>query len=174
MAKTKEELKAYRRSYYQANKSKIIARSSKWGKENPEKLKAFQKKSRETHKERLKPILRERAKAYYWSNPERSRQYAVNRRESIREEFILEYGGTCACCGETEKAFLTLEHKNRDGKAHRDAVGHTVVQQLVDLRKRGWPKDNYEILCFNCNRATWELGLCPHRQQCLADIKEEQ
>ena len=70
----------------------------------------------------------------------------------------------CSCCGETEVVFLTLEYSKRDGAEHRKK--HlTSAGQLADLRRRGWPKDgSYTILCFNCNSAFWERGICPHQK----------
>jgi hypothetical protein len=83
-------------------------------------------------------------------------------RRKIKLEFILEYGGICSCCGEPNVGFLTLEHKNGDGKEHRKKF-HTTTQQLADLRRRGWPKDDYELLCYNCNLGRAKNGgICPH------------
>jgi hypothetical protein len=67
------------------------------------------------------------------------------------------YGGRCSCCGETETAFLTLEHLNGDGAAHRREVHDAVA----DLRRRGWPKGEHTVLCMNCNWAR-RVGRCPH------------
>ena len=55
-------------------------------------------------------------------------------------EFILEYGGKCQCCGEKGIDFLTVEHTkgNYNGK-------------IVDICLRGWPKEDYSVLCYNCN-----------------------
>lgn len=82
---------------------------------------------------------------------------------------MLKSGSVCNCCGEAEKVFLTLEHRNRDGSKHRLSVGNTSAQVYADLKKRGWPKDDYELLCFNCNRGAWVLGACPHRLKGEAD-----
>ncbi len=32
------------------------------------------------------------------------------------------YGQRCACCGETEPAFLAIDHVNNDGNVHRKKV----------------------------------------------------
>jgi hypothetical protein len=63
-----------------------------------------------------------------------------------------------------EEAFLTIEHLNRDGAEHRrqlNSGGGSSVWR--DLRRRGWPKDGYTILCWNCNLATRFGELCPHK-----------
>ena len=103
-------------------------------------------------------------KSSYRKDLERFREYARDARQRLRLEFIVAYGGKCACCGEKEVAFLTVEHKRRNGKQHRDKYGSS-AQILAYLRRRGWPKRDYECLCFNCNRASWELGICPHRSK---------
>lgn len=66
-------------------------------------------------------------------------------------EFLVEYGGKCVCCGETNIEFLTVEHK-------RGISGRALIADrsfggglYVNLKGRGWPKEQYEILCFNCN-----------------------
>lgn len=64
---------------------------------------------------------------------------------------------------------MTLEHKNRDGKAHRLALSggknnSWSAAVYNDLKRRGWPTDDYyTVLCFNCNHASWKLGTCPHQ-----------
>ena len=82
-------------------------------------------------------------------------------RAQRRAELVEAYGGRCACprCPETNQAFLTLEHVNGDGKAHRLKVGsHT----YADLRRKGFPRDGYTLLCWNCNAATRFGRPCPH------------
>lgn len=82
-------------------------------------------------------------------------------RAKLRAELIDAYGGRCACerCPETNPAFLTLEHVDGDGKAHRAVAGsHT----YADLRRRGWPQEGYTLLCWNCNAATRWGRTCPH------------
>lgn len=75
------------------------------------------------------------------------------------------YGKVCTCCGESGLAFLTLEHVNQDGAAHRRAVGENGQAQLVDLKRQGWPQGAYTLRCYNCNIAAYHNGgTCPHRE----------
>lgn len=76
---------------------------------------------------------------------------------------IAAYGGACTCCSEPRPEFLSLEHTAGDGAAHRAKVGRNGQAQLVDLKRRGWPKDGYTVLCFNCNIAKGAHGQCPHQ-----------
>lgn len=84
-----------------------------------------------------------------------------DREKALRAEMIAAYGGKCECCGETTPEFLTIEHRNRDGAEHRAVVGNG-AGIYRDLKKRGWPKDEYGLLCWNCNCATRFGQKCPH------------
>jgi hypothetical protein len=102
------------------------------------------------------------------------RKWNADRRKScrrrIREEFIAEYGGRCVCCGESEPKFLCLDHVDGDGAKHRKELspnrgtrGGAATALLEDLKRRGWPKDKYQLLCYNCNNAKAHYGTCPHQ-----------
>lgn len=75
------------------------------------------------------------------------------------------YGGAkCACpgCNESMVEFLTIEHKNRDGAAHRKRDNlNTSGETYRWLIKNKFPP-GFEVLCFNCNSARWIYGICPH------------
>jgi len=107
------------------------------------------------------------SKRRYDSDPEVARRQAneSHRRNQtkLRDALVEAYGGRCACssCPETNSEFLTLDHINGDGKAHRMTMGsHT----YADLRRRGWPKDGYRLLCWNCNAMTRGGRACPHER----------
>jgi len=107
-------------------------------------------------------------KQQYDLKPDKHREYARKTRLNLRNKVIDAYGGKCACCGEPERVFLTIEHKDRDGAEHRrslskNSIKGDSVSVYRDIKKKGFPKDKFELLCFNCNRASWVLGLCPHR-----------
>lgn len=136
---------------------------------NPEKAREFYKKHRKRllkkHRayyykdlEKSRAKCRKYARKHKKANSIRSRQH----RHKLREEFLTAYGSKCKCCGETTKEFLTLEHKRGDGKQHRKKVGGNTVYH--DLKRRGWPKHDYELLCFNCNLTKHIYGICPHKR----------
>lgn len=86
---------------------------------------------------------------------------------SLRREAIQEYGGRCACCGEKDWRFLTLDHVRNDGAAHRRAIsGAKRGQKFYQaLKRRGWPdKERLRVLCFNCNisRQNSPMKRCAH------------
>ena len=79
----------------------------------------------------------------------------------LKQEVFIAYGGlVCACCGEKEEDFLTLDHINNDGAAHRKELGsNTRVLQV--LRQKGFPA-GYQVLCSNCNMSKGKRGRCIH------------
>jgi hypothetical protein len=122
----------------------------------------------ETYRERD----RKRAQTYQWrfKNPEKWRDYVKRYQQEVRRQVLEAYGNECSCCHETELRFLTIEHQNHDGKAHRKRVGNT-MGIYHDLRRRGFPKDiGITLFCWNCNLATAFGKQCPHQENKNASI----
>jgi hypothetical protein len=87
----------------------------------------------------------------------------ANKRFQIKIKVMKEYGNKCACCGEDQIEFLTIDHINNDGAIERKTIssgGHNFYSWLL---KNNCPKDKYQILCFNCNCSNGFLGYCPHK-----------
>lgn len=80
-------------------------------------------------------------------------------RERVFENVLSGYGNKCACCGEQNKEFLTLDHVNGGGAAHRKIRHQYGIYR--DVINGGFPS-NYRILCMNCNWATRYSMVCPH------------
>lgn len=82
-------------------------------------------------------------------------------RTTIKKTLMDHYGNICACCGETNPLFLTLDHMNNDGAKHRKLLSNSteIYRWLI---KENYP-EGYQVLCFNCNcgRAR-NGGVCPH------------
>lgn len=87
-------------------------------------------------------------------------EYSKKSRERCRREVLAAYGGKCACCGETESVFLAIDHVNNDGAKHRRQVNQGSM--IFWIRRHRFPKDRFQLLCYNCNRAKFSLGHCPH------------
>jgi hypothetical protein len=91
-------------------------------------------------------------------------------RRETRLETLGAYGGACACCGETEEAFLQIDHIDGGGNQHRQAIRPSSdtgragagVYMYRWLKDRGYPT-GFQILCANCNMAKERPGGCPHR-----------
>jgi len=104
---------------------------------------------------------------------ERARREARAWRAKLKREMVDAYGGKCACCGETQIEFLTIDHVNGNGAEERKAAAAGSGTKSLRgwagspfydwLRKQGWPQNGYQILCFNCNCAKRQNGECPHK-----------
>ena len=75
-------------------------------------------------------------------------------------------GGTfrCACCGESQRDFLTIDHVNGNGYKTCKALGiprggSELYRWLV---RRGFPS-GYAVLCMNCNASKGKHGVCAHK-----------
>lgn len=114
------------------------------------------------------------AYAREWRKNNRERFHETQRRayQKIRLEMLVRYGGDppkCACCGEAQIVFLSLDHKNGNGSEHRrqiqrenngTAIGGNSLPYW--LKKHGWP-EGFQVLCYNCNFAKRTGEECPHK-----------
>lgn len=91
-------------------------------------------------------------------NPAKKRLHKDNRAMVIER-----LGGKCECCGESEIAFLEVDHINDDGKEQRiKHPGQTTIYWW--LAKHNFPP-GFRLLCSNCNRGRWRNGgTCPHQK----------
>lgn len=115
---------------------------------------------------------------YYQANAdrirERSRKSTLRRVDAAREKCLDAYGRTCACCGLDEVVFLTFDHVNNDGAAHRRELygpakdggrprggTYTFLRWLIN---NGFP-DSIQLLCANCQLGKVRNGgACPHQR----------
>ena len=84
-----------------------------------------------------------------------------------RLNVIEDYGGHCACCGETRTEFLSVDHVDGGGGILRRAVlypnaGSRVFYDWVI--GDGFP-DNIRVLCCNCNMSVGFSGYSPHDRE---------
>lgn len=92
------------------------------------------------------------------------REYQVR----LRRDVLNAYGGACACCGESEESFLSIDHINGGGAKHRASIGSGGTALYAWLRNRDYPKDSFQVLCMNCNFAKGSSGQCPHEKRRVA------
>ena len=86
-------------------------------------------------------------------------------RQRIRQEVLDVYGNKCKCCGEATPEFLALDHIKGGGNEHRRAIFGRIragVDFYLWLKRQGFPQDEYQLLCHNCNFARGHYGRCPH------------
>jgi hypothetical protein len=85
-------------------------------------------------------------------------------KKKLKAETLLAYGNKCNCCDETQPVFLTIDHVNNDGGGRKREKGG--LQFYSKLRKLGYPQDEYQLLCFNCNTGRHlNGGVCPHQEK---------
>lgn len=115
-------------------------------------------------------VRRERYHAAPDREREQSRVYDLAHRDvrrqrerQLRFAAVVAYGGsppTCACCGETELAFLSLDHIDGGGRQQRRQLGGGGFYTW--LRRMGYPP-GLRVLCHNCNQGRRVTGgTCPH------------
>jgi len=125
---------------------------------NPEK---YNKKSREK----------------YWKNPEKERQRVKEERIrhkdryeardlAVKLEVLTHYSNgdkpACVCCGiDDSHQFLTIDHiTSKKDMGHTSYhKGQHIYRKLV---RENFPK-GYQTLCWNCNSAKSNYGICPHK-----------
>lgn len=115
---------------------------------------------------RCKPCKNQYQIAWHRKNPERVARAAELRRArqaALRRDAIAAYGGKCVCCGEDNPAFLTIDHVGGGGTKHRKSLGGGGEAIYAWLKREGYPKEGFRLLCMNCNWATSRNGgVCPH------------
>src|SRR3972149_7809370 len=93
-------------------------------------------------------------------NAERVRERQRNRFIRLRLEVLSRDSQgvpRCACCGETENQFLSIDHINGKGKEDRSDTGGNFYMRL---KREGFPQGLYQILCYNCNLSKGFYGAC--------------
>lgn len=94
----------------------------------------------------------------------RKNELAKVRGERLRDEVYAIYGARCACCGETETKFLTIDHVDNNGCEMRNHHGTGASFYKWLLKNR--PESGFQILCMNCNFGKARNGgVCPHHTE---------
>lgn len=93
-----------------------------------------------------------RANRNYYQNRDRALEKMRESRLKIRLEMISAYGNRCVLCGQSRWEFLTLDHVDGGGKTHQ-RMNHGSLGILRELKRHGWPKNGFRLLCWNCNCA---------------------
>jgi hypothetical protein len=133
------------------------------------------------HRE-CKACQRARRSRNYWSEKRleilaKGKVYRDERRKRVRDAVFAAYGGyRCACCGETERLFLTIDHIANDGAEFRRAQfggQHRGAGMLTYLwlAQHGFPP-GLQVLCANCQFGKrMNAGICPHQTRCNDQTK---
>lgn len=131
------------------------AKHKAWRDANREHVRAYARVARRRYVASLSP---EKRRAMNDKVAARARE----RNAKLKAAVYAAYGGyVCACCGETEPHFLSIDHINNDGYRHRKetGAGWTFFSWLA---KNGFPP-GFQVLCMNCNHGKMRNGgICPH------------
>jgi hypothetical protein len=123
-----------------------------WAKDNSESVKASSRASYQKNKSkwRLKSIPQQR-----------------NRYEFLRTEIISIFGGCCNSCSFSDPRALQIDHINGDGLHYKHdgkEYSHRGVFLYNKIIRGIFPKDDFQLLCANCNWIKrWEKGEMPKR-----------
>lgn len=98
---------------------------------NPKKYKRYYRRYHRKHRAQRNASVRR-----YWAE--------------IRQRGFKALGGKCVHCGRTNIRILSFGHIKNDGAAHRRRLKYPGAVYL-DWDKRGWPKDEVELQCYNYN-----------------------
>lgn len=115
-----------------------------------------------------KPQILNQVKTYREKNLERTRKISSQsnktRWKNLKYEVLFAYGGICKCCGENGLEFLCIDHIANDGFKHRKEVSNRSFGVYRWLKENNFPKDNFQILCQNCNASKHANGgTCVHQ-----------
>ena len=157
-----EQKRTYKREYMR-----------KYRKENPERISILNKRKYAKNPEKYKQMRKDDRKNNLDKVKSQEKKYST----SHREQRIKKYSDTkytifskyskgkpkCACCGEQEMYFLSIDHiVNRKKWGHE---GYTSGKLYRFLIKNDFP-DGFQVLCMNCNFAKGHSkdNKCPHEK----------
>lgn len=145
-------------------------------------------------KEKIKKVKAKNKKYQYWLGKTRANkgtglsvEYISGKRKQKKEyhqaytkkmklEIFGAYCGKtieCACCGEKELDFLSVDHINGGGNKHRKEVnskGNSLYRWIINNK---FPP-MFQILCYNCNFAKDHTidKKCPHKRTITYSLKQ--
>lgn len=92
-------------------------------------------------------------------------QRGSNTAKSLRQLILKEYGGKCVCCNESRPEFLALDHIQGGSSNKPPAIKIRRDNHYRRVKKEGFPKNTYRLLCHNCNQSRGAYGYCPHERE---------
>ena len=89
--------------------------------------------------------------------------------EGLRDNLFSQYGQECACCGETRREYLTIDHKNGGGRKHRRELELNNPEKYYKWLIEHYDPSEFQILCFNCNCGKGNYSVCPHDKDAFGE-----
>lgn len=74
----------------------------------------------------------------------------------------------CKGCGEYRPEFLSLDHINGGGNAHRKSIGGDISAAIYCWAIKtplNEVRSILRVLCMNCNTSYGVYGYCPHQKE---------
>ena len=108
--------------------------------------------------------LKEYKREWTLKNPEKVTANMTRYRLKIKSKALSIYGLECACCGEDDIGFLSIDHINGVGvkKRKEHGSGMNFYGILLKMEKQ---KD-LQVLCYNCNLGRHKRNrTCPHKEE---------
>lgn len=134
----------------------------RWQESNRERLRAW----RENYYQANRSKQIKMAKKWNKANPERKKVSTNKHYQRLKDASIAAYGGAeCACCGESEPMFMSIDHVNNDGHIYSKKLGkpHAGLFLYRWLKNNHYPP-GFQVLCFSCNQGKHlNRGICPHQ-----------
>ena len=173
--KNREKQREYSRLYKLAHPEETKAYSKIHGKlyweKNKEILKIGNKRRWQENKERYiaihKKLYLSKSDVYKEDLTKKHKIYMANYVPKLKWEVLAAYSDgnpVCKCCGEKDVRFLSLDHIKNNGAKERRELKKKGYAFYAYLRKRGFPQNGYQVLCYNCNFAKRSYNeVCPHK-----------
>jgi hypothetical protein len=95
----------------------------------------------------------------YKENPKKINIKNTKSYYKLRYEVLKKYGKACACCGENDIAFLSIDHINGGGHQDFKKLGSKKFYRML---RNNEISQEYRVLCRNCNQSMGIYGYCPH------------
>ena len=149
---------------YRAHECKACTaiRLKAWSEENAATRHRYRKQYYRRNREAIKANVRK----WEAEHPEQRKANARVYYFRLQHQCIMAYGGyRCACCGEAEPMFLTIDHVENNGSQHRKELGTLGGAKFyLWLIANHFPR-GFQVLCSNCNHGRHRNGgICPHEQ----------
>jgi hypothetical protein len=119
---------------------------------------------------RNKALYQENSAFYKDANPDLIRKQGRDYVRKLKLDIVAGYGGKCECCGEIHWEFLTLDHIYGGGAKHRKV--ERARDLYIRLRREGFPREEFRLLCVSCNFSLGMYGYCPHKIKPVLVVKD--
>lgn len=113
---------------------------------------------------RCKPCRVIQERAWQKRNPEKIKAKCKRTNARLKLTVFQHYGMECACCGEKDIRFFSIDHINGNGAEHRrDPNIGSGTNMYAWLIRNHFPP-GFQTLCYQCNLAKHFNKFCPHQE----------